>query len=68
MTRLDVQNAIHTRPVSTESVVELGILMPAQRAKDLVELARRRRQTVGEILRDLINQELTLEAAGLPRH
>ncbi len=67
MTRLDHQTASHLRPISTDHVVELGILLPAQRANDLVELARRRRQTVGEILRDLINQELTLESAGTPR-
>ena len=68
MMRLDVQTAPFTRPISTEHVVELGILLPAKRANDLVELARRRRLTVGQILRGLIEQELTLEAADLPQY
>ena len=39
-------------------VVEIALLLPANRAEALLALARRRRQTVGQILRHLIDQEL----------
>jgi hypothetical protein len=40
-------------------VVEIALLLPANRAEALLALARRRHQTVGQILRHLIDQELT---------
>ena len=39
-------------------VVEITWLLPANRAEALLALARRRRQTVAQILRQLINRAL----------
>jgi hypothetical protein len=39
-------------------VVEIGLLLPANRADALVELSRRRQQSVGQILRGLIDRAL----------
>lgn len=35
-------------------VVEIGVLLPAARARALMDLSRRRREPVGQILRGLI--------------
>ncbi|WP_406696860.1 hypothetical protein V5E97_38325 [Singulisphaera sp. Ch08] len=40
-------------------VVEIGLLLPADRADALVELSKRRHQSVAQILRDLIDRALT---------
>jgi hypothetical protein len=42
-------------------VVEIGLLLPAQRAQALLDLSRRRRRSVGQILRDLIDRALDEE-------
>ncbi len=39
-------------------VVELGFFVPRGHADALINLARQRRQSVGEILRELIQQEI----------
>jgi hypothetical protein len=39
-------------------VVEIGLLLPASRADALVELSRRRQQSVAQILRSLIDRAL----------
>jgi hypothetical protein len=39
-------------------VVEIGLLLPQNWAQALVELASRRNQSVGQILRSLIDHEL----------
>jgi len=39
-------------------VVEVALLLPKRRADDLLDLARRRRQSVGQILRALIEREV----------
>jgi hypothetical protein len=39
-------------------VVEIALLLPASRAEALVALSRRRRQSVGQILRQLIDGAL----------
>jgi hypothetical protein len=44
-------------------VVEIGLLLPANRADALVELSRRRQQSVGQILRGLIDRALTDDEA-----
>ena len=41
-------------------VVEIALLLPSNRAEALIDLARRRRQSVGQILRQLI--DVALEA------
>ncbi|WP_435015305.1 hypothetical protein TA3x_002844 [Tundrisphaera sp. TA3] len=40
-------------------VVELELLLPAHRAAALLSLARDREQTVGQVLRQMIDQELS---------
>ncbi|AGA25789.1 hypothetical protein [Singulisphaera acidiphila] len=40
-------------------VVEIGLLLPADRADALVELSKRRHQSVAQILRGLIDRALT---------
>ena len=50
-----------TNPIQTGSdgVVEIGLLLPAKRAADLLRLARDRHESVGQLLRKLIDRELT---------
>jgi len=43
-------------------VVELGLLLPTQRAAELVKLARERHESVGQLLRKLIDRELSQPA------
>jgi hypothetical protein len=47
-------------------VVEVGLLLPANRADALVELSRRRHQSVNQLLRGLIDHALTDEIATRP--
>lgn len=42
-----------------DEVVEIVLLLPTQRAQALVDLSRRRRQSIGQILRGLIDRALT---------
>ena len=42
-----------------DDVVEIGLLLPARRAADLAKLARERGQSVGQVLRKLIDGELS---------
>jgi len=41
-----------------DDVVEVALLLPAHRAKALVALSRQRRESVGQILRTLIDRAL----------
>ena len=41
-----------------EDVVEIGILLPANRAADLIQIARSRQESVGHMIRKLIDTEL----------
>ncbi|HEV3168445.1 MAG TPA: hypothetical protein VGZ22_30850 [Isosphaeraceae bacterium] len=41
-----------------DEVVEILLLLPANRAEALVDLSRRRRQSIGQILRSLIDRAL----------
>ena len=46
-------------PVMTSGdVVEIGILLPANRAADLINIAKARQESVGHLLRKLIDREL----------
>ena len=47
-------------------VVEIGLLLPANRADALVELSRRRHQSVNQFLRGLIDHALTDEMVPRP--
>jgi hypothetical protein len=42
----------------TPDVVEIGLLLPASRVHALIELSRKKEQSVGQILRDLIERAL----------
>jgi hypothetical protein len=42
----------------TPDVTEIGLLLPTCRVKALIELSRRRQQSVGQILRGLIDRAL----------
>jgi hypothetical protein len=50
-------HAAHGTPPA--EFVEIGLLLPANRAAALLELAQDRRQTVGQILRKLVDRALT---------
>lgn len=41
-----------------EGVVEIGILLPANRAADLIRIAKSRQESVGHMLRKMIDREL----------
>jgi hypothetical protein len=43
---------------ATEAVVEIGLLLPASWADALLEMSKRRRQSVGQILRTIIDRAL----------
>ena len=42
----------------TENVVEIGLLLPTKRAAALLRLAKDRRESVGQVLRKMIEREL----------
>jgi hypothetical protein len=44
-----------------DAVVEIPLLLPANRVEALVDLSRRRQQSVGQILRGLIDRALSDE-------
>jgi hypothetical protein len=46
----------------SEDVVELGLLLPTHRAAELLRLARDRHESVGQLLRKLIDRELSRSA------
>jgi hypothetical protein len=45
-------------PTSSDGVVEIGLLLPAKRAEALLRLAQERHESVGQVLRKLIEREL----------
>lgn len=47
--------------ITQGDVVEIGLLLPANRANALVELSKRRQQSVAQILRGLIDRALVDE-------
>jgi hypothetical protein len=42
-----------------EGVVEIGLLLPTNRAAALLKLAQERHESVGQVLRKLIDRELS---------
>lgn len=46
-----------------DDVVEIGILLPANRAADLIQMAKSRRESVGHMIRAMIDRELLLSRA-----
>jgi hypothetical protein len=55
-------NRPEPRHGESEGVVEIGLLLPAQRAAALLRLARDRRESVGHLLRKMIDRELAERA------
>ena len=49
-------------PRVCDDVVEIGLLLPASRAEALLALSRQRHQSVGHILRGLIDQAIAANA------
>ena len=49
---------IRTTTRLSDDVVEIGLFLPAHRAEALIALSRQRRQSVGQILRGLIDQAI----------
>ena len=45
---------------TAEDVVEIGILLPANRAADLIQIAKARQESVGHLLRKMIDRELAM--------
>ncbi|SIO65504.1 hypothetical protein SAMN05444166_7713 [Singulisphaera sp. GP187] len=56
-------NASKTSTLPQGGVVEIGLLLPANQADALVELSKRRHQSVAQILRGLIDRALTDDEA-----
>ena len=48
-----------TPTTSPDGMVEIGLLLPTKRVEDLLRLARTRKESIGQILRGLIERELT---------
>lgn len=46
----------------SDGVVEIGLLLPSNRAAELLQLARDRHESVGQVLRRLIEVELARSA------
>ena len=44
--------------LGSDGVVEIGLLLPAKRAAALLQLASDRHESVGQVLRKLIDREL----------
>ena len=47
-----------------DDVVEIGLLLPASWANALLEMSQRRRQSVGQILRNMIDRGLVDDLSG----
>ena len=46
-------------PRTHDDVVEIGLLLPTNRAAALLKLAQERHESVGQVLRKLIDRELS---------
>ena len=46
---------------SAGDVVEIGLLLPASWAADLLQMSKRRHQSVGQLLRSIIDRELVAD-------
>ena len=51
-------SAAQTGRSSTPDVVEIGLLLPTSRVNALIELSKKKHQSVGQILRGLIDRAL----------
>jgi hypothetical protein len=51
-------SAFQTGKTTSPEVTEIGLLLPTSRVNALIELSRKRRESVGQILRGLIDRAL----------
>jgi hypothetical protein len=51
-------SAFQTGRTPSPEVTEIGLLLPTSRVNDLIELSKKRHQSVGQILRGLIDRAL----------
>jgi len=51
-------SAAQTGKSSPADVIEIGLLLPTSRVNALIELSRKKQQSVGQILRGLIDRAL----------
>ena len=54
----DERHSAANRSEGPDGVVEIGLLLPTNRAAALFELAQERHESVGQVLRKLIEREL----------
>lgn len=62
MSSFEGSTARKSRTAPFGDVVEIGLLLPAARVEQLVQLSGRRRQTVAQLLRSLIDDALAHDA------
>lgn len=53
----------HLGPTPGDEVIEIALLLPKKRADALMAMSRQRHETVGQILRTMIDQALAQDAA-----
>jgi hypothetical protein len=51
-------SAPQSSKATTTDVVEIGLLLPTSRVNALIELSKRKQQSVGQLLRNMIDREL----------
>jgi hypothetical protein len=51
-------SAPQSSKTTTTDVVEIGLLLPTSRVNALIELSKRKQQSVGQLLRNMIDREL----------
>ena len=61
MARLPGLDASNSRNRIADDVIHVNLLLPAERAEALIAMSRRRQQSVGQILRGLIDREIASE-------
>jgi hypothetical protein len=59
---LVTQSSTNPTHEEAEGVVEIGLLLPTKRAAALLRLARDRHESVGQVLRNMIERELARPA------
>jgi hypothetical protein len=57
--------AVPSCSMRNEDVVEVGLLLPAEWAAALIELSRKRQESVGELIRTCIGRVLSENSAAI---
>jgi hypothetical protein len=63
MAAFQSKSAFQGGKVPASDVVEIGLLLPTSRVNALIELSRKKQQSVAQLLRDLIDQALLAQDA-----